>query len=235
MLSLSNARGVTTESIRHNLTAPGTKRQRFPRITAMDNTNLYALIERIGNLLRTEIRKAGIDLGLQPVHLQALSYLAKCNRYSDTPAAVTDYLGATKGTVSQTLKVLEKKAYITKVADAGDKRVQHLQVSESGHQVLASCIPPSAFHKAGDTIDEMDCNQLADLLTRMLREMQKANHSKTFGVCKSCYLYRFGETQNYCGLTQEALSQSDSEKICREHTLPMMQLRGERSTAADRL
>lgn len=186
----------------------------------MDNSNLYALIERIANLLRTEIRKAGIDLGLQPVHLQALSYLAKCNRYSDTPAAVTDFLGATKGTVSQTLKVLEKKAYITKITDPGDKRVQHLQVSQSGLEVLASCLPPSAFNKAGDMIDEMDANQLVDLLTRMLREMQKANQSKTFGVCKTCHFYRTGETRNWCGLTKEELSPSDSEKICREHTLP---------------
>lgn len=186
----------------------------------MENRNLYALIERIGNLLRTEIRKAGIDLGLQPVHLQALSYLARCNRYSDTPAAVTDYLGATKGTVSQTLKVLEKKAFIIKTTDAEDKRVQHLKVSESGREILAACLPPSAFHEASTTMDETDGNLLVNLLTRMLREMQKANRSKTFGVCKSCHFYRSNGTGNYCGLTKEALSPSDSEKICREHTLP---------------
>ena len=96
----------------------------------MNQTNLYPLIERIGNLLRTELRKSGHDLGLQPVHLEALHFLSICNRYSDTPMAVTDYLGATKGTVSQTLKVLETKGYLTKVVDVKDRRVQHLKVSK---------------------------------------------------------------------------------------------------------
>lgn len=64
---------------------------------------LYALLERIGNLLRAEERAAGLRHGPQPVHLQALRYVQSCNRYSNTPAALTEYLGLTKGTVSQTL------------------------------------------------------------------------------------------------------------------------------------
>lgn len=184
----------------------------------MDNKNLYRLIERIGNLLRTEIRKAGGDLGLQPVHLQALNYLARCNRYSDTQAAVTDYLGATKGTVSQTLKVLERKAYIAKVTDPEDKRVQHLKVSKSGYELLASCLPPRIFQEASHRIGEADRTQLSDLLTGMLRELQRANHSKTFGVCHTCDFFRSDGVHRHCGLTHEPLSLADSEKICREHT-----------------
>ena len=183
-----------------------------------EETDLFDLIERIGNLLRTEIRKAGNDQGLQPVHLQALSYLAKCNRYSDTPAAVTDYLGATKGTVSQTLKVLEKKELIYKVADDSDKRLQHLKVSTAGEEVLASCVPPSVFRKADEEIHPVERVQLCNLLTGMLRELQNANYSKTFGLCKTCHFFRAGDGHNFCGLTNEGLSKHDSEKICREHT-----------------
>jgi DNA-binding MarR family transcriptional regulator len=53
--------------------------------------------------------QAGAAHGLQPVQLEVLNYLSSCNRYSDTPMAVTEYLGQTKGTVSQTIKTLEKK------------------------------------------------------------------------------------------------------------------------------
>ncbi|MGH8498254.1 MAG: MarR family winged helix-turn-helix transcriptional regulator [Methylococcales bacterium] len=184
----------------------------------MDNTNLYPLIERIGNLLRTEIRRIGNNHGLQPVHLQALTYLARCNRYSDTSATVTEYLGATKGTVSQTLKVLEKKAYIYKVSDEDDKRVQHLKVSKSGLEILSACIPPAAFSEAASRISEAESTELVNLLTRMLRELQQSNRSKTFGVCKSCQFFNSDGTRYHCGLTREALSTADSEKICREHT-----------------
>ncbi len=184
----------------------------------MDKTNLYPLIERVGNLLRTETRKSGNNLGLQPVHMEALYFLSICNRYSDTHMAVSDYLGATKGTVSQTLKILEKKGYITKVVDIKDKRVQHLKLSKSGHEIVSTFLPPTVFTEASNQISKTDNDQMIILLTNMLRELQIANQSKTFGVCNSCNFFRTDGTQHQCGLTKELLSTGDSEKICREHS-----------------
>jgi hypothetical protein len=132
--------------------------------------------------------------------------------------AVTDYLGATKGTVSQTLKVLETKGYLTKVMDVKDRRVQHLKVSKSGHQILSSFLPPAIFSEASNQISEIDNNQMTILLTQMLRELQRANQSKTFGVCNSCSFFRSDGKQYHCGLTKESLSTDDSNKICREHS-----------------
>ena len=77
-------------------------------------TNVFDLIERMSALIRSEERKTGSELGLQSVHLQVLDYLSRCNRYSDTPAALTNYLGMTRGTVSQTVLLLEKKGLIKK-------------------------------------------------------------------------------------------------------------------------
>lgn len=185
----------------------------------MSETKLYPLIERIGNLLRTEIRKTGNPFGLQPVHLQALDYLSRCNRYSDTSAAITDYLGTTKGTVSQTLKVLEKKGYISKVEDTEDRRVHHIKVLKSGHNILSTLLPPATFREAINQVSETDRSLMVNLLTQMLRELQEVNQSRTFGVCKSCYYFQSDGSQYRCGLTKAPLSGADSEKICREHSV----------------
>ena len=56
---------------------------------------LLELVERLGNLMRAELRKSGADEQLQPVQVQALIYLSKANRYSNTPQALTDFLGLT--------------------------------------------------------------------------------------------------------------------------------------------
>ncbi|WP_420831674.1 MarR family transcriptional regulator [Bathymodiolus japonicus methanotrophic gill symbiont] len=53
------------------------------------------------------------------MHFQVLEYLSLCNKYSDTPAAIANYLGMTRGTVSQTLIIFEKRAYIKKSGSAG--------------------------------------------------------------------------------------------------------------------
>ncbi|MFP2924191.1 MarR family winged helix-turn-helix transcriptional regulator [Pyxidicoccus sp. 3LG] len=183
----------------------------------MSADRLYALLERIGNLLRTEERAAGLRHGLQPVHLQALRYLESCNRYSNTPAALTEYLGLTKGTVSQTLLLLEDKGLLSKVADTEDRRVVHLHLTDAGRAVLRDTLPPALFTQAlrglpggGEGLEES--------LSGLLRSMQVANAGRSFGVCASCkHFRREGPGRFRCGLTEEPLSREESTLLCREH------------------
>ena len=188
---------------------------------SMKTTEIFEYLERIANLLRTDTRKAGIGKGLQPVQLEALNYLANCNRYSDTPAAVADYLGLTKGTVSQTLNVLEHAGFIEKRPDAKDRRVVHLKMTERGDALIAEAIPPQILQTAMELTDESDQAAILDGLNRVLTAMQKANQLRTFGVCKTCRHHRIEEDERHrCHLTGEYLSDVDSEKICREHEEP---------------
>ena len=178
---------------------------------------LYQLIERTGNLLRAEQRLTGKALGLQEVHLQVLLYLSLCNRYSNTPIAVTEYLNATKGTVSQSLKVLEAKCYIVKHPDANDKRVVRLTLTNQGEQVVREAIPPTVFV---DAVEGLTPRQVQDLklnLTLLLSSLQQANRLRSFGVCQTCRFFTKEENGFRCGLTQESLSEYDSSRICREH------------------
>ncbi|MDJ0689655.1 MAG: MarR family winged helix-turn-helix transcriptional regulator [Xenococcaceae cyanobacterium MO_188.B32] len=183
----------------------------------MDNTLLYQLLERIGNLLRAEQRLVGNELGLQEVHLQVLFYLSHCNRYSNTPLGVSDYLNATKGTISQSLKVLEKKGYIVKEADANDRRVVHLILTTQGQKLLKQVVPPSLFAHAVKELSDEQVKSLTTQLSLLLSRLQKANRARSFGVCHTCRFFLREEDGFRCGLTQEALSHDDSFRICREH------------------
>ena len=93
---------------------------------------LLELVERLANLMRAELRKAGTEERLQLVHLQALVYLVKANRYSNTPQALAAYLGLTKGTVSQTLLILDRRGLIERYQDDVDRRVVRLRLSTAG-------------------------------------------------------------------------------------------------------
>ena len=62
----------------------------------MNQNRLSTLLDRLTISLRARERRAAADVGLQPVHLQILGYLAKCNRFSNTPIAVSEYLGDSK-------------------------------------------------------------------------------------------------------------------------------------------
>ena len=186
----------------------------------MEKVDLFDLIERIAALIRSEERKKCTAVGLQSVHLQALNYLSRCNKYSNTPGALTNYLGMTRGTVSQSLSLLEKKGYIKKTANINDRRVIHLELLPEGKAILEQAQPAELFIKAAAMMEKKGDNiHYETAFANMLTALQKANQSQSFGICKTCHYFTTMDDSFLCGLTKEQLSESDSEKICQEHTV----------------
>ncbi|QPJ62956.1 MAG: MarR family transcriptional regulator [Candidatus Nitronauta litoralis] len=184
----------------------------------MDAELFYDYIERISSFFRSEIRLAGIDYDLHPIQLNALFYLHRCNRYSDTHQGVSDYFGLTKGTVSQTLKSLESKGLIQKKKDMADGRVFHLKVTSEGIKVIEKFLPTQTGEKALKKLPERTQKQLLENLRLLLQAMQKSNAMRPFGICRNCrFNQKKGAGRYFCGLTEEALSRTDIELLCREY------------------
>ncbi len=184
----------------------------------MDPIQIHNYIERLGNLLRNEIRQLGSASGLLPVQLEALHYLSICNRFSDTSTGVAEYLGQTKGTVSQTLKVLERKGLIERHVDAADKRVIHLRVTGAGEDLLSGIVPAPNFVKGLETVEGKTRRQMGDSLGLLLERLQQANGSRSFGVCRSCRYNGVDEQGGFfCNLIKAPLSGTDVQRVCREH------------------
>lgn len=181
---------------------------------------LFDLLERLSSLTRVWFRQHPLLADLQPIQLSALVYLARCNRYSNTPLAVTDYLGLTKGTVSQSLKALESKGLIVKTQDAADKRSVHLELSEQARGLVAAVVPPAFLADAAQRMGT-SAVELEWLLSDLLRNVQRNEDVPSFGLCNSCFYHQQVNGQPFCGLTQEPLRQSDVELICWEHQFPL--------------
>ena len=183
----------------------------------MEKIDVFDLIERMAALIRSEERKKCTELGLQPVHLQVLDYLSRCNRYSDTPAALTNYLGMTRGTVSQTLLLLAKKGFIKKTTDATDRRMVHLSLLDEGNAILKQARSSDLFNQAASLFKEHNFINNEEMFMKALTSLQKANKSQSFGQCKTCQYFTTTPSGFSCGLTKEQLSHSDGEKLCQEH------------------
>ncbi len=184
----------------------------------MNTSDSQQLLERLASLLRSESRNLLFEYGLQPVHFEALHYLSICNRYSDTPMAVTEYLGQTKGSVSQTLKVLEKKGLLVKAADVADKRVTRMAITKKGRRLVDKVLPSPAFQMAGGELTVSELSKINASLKILLTTMQRANGYKSFGQCAGCHHNIKRSPDDFlCGLTEELLSIADTQLICREH------------------
>jgi MarR family transcriptional repressor of emrRAB len=185
----------------------------------MRNLSTFKLIERIGTIIRAEERKKYAALGLQPIHIQVLDYLSACNSYSNTAVGVTEYFGLTKGTVSQTLQVLERKGYVEKQVDEEDARVTHLTLSKNGELLLEKANNDDVFEQAQQAVLSKEYETLDDALRMTLFTLQQGCEAKSFGSCNSCANFNIEDNHYICTETRLPVSQIETHKICREHRL----------------
>jgi DNA-binding MarR family transcriptional regulator len=179
---------------------------------------LLHFMQCLCRLARSERRARAGGEPLLPVHLEALAYLDRANRYSNTPQALSEYLGSTKGTVSQSLLLLHKRGLIERRPDAQDGRVVRLSLSAEGRRTLVAAGLGDDWLNAAADLPPAQVETAVTVLGEILLRLQRSRGGRSFGVCRSCRMFRRGGPGLYrCGLTGEPLSETDATKICREH------------------
>jgi DNA-binding MarR family transcriptional regulator len=172
-------------------------------------------LERLGRIMRA----AEHDGGLNPAQWEGLRYLGRANRFSNSPGALTRYLGATKGTVSQTLKALERKGFIAKATRPGVNRSIILTLTAKGEKALASD-PWNSLAKIAEDLGGKTRRRLAKGLQEVLAGALRKGGYRRFGSCPECRFFREKGRQNepsgphLCMLFDAALAPPELRQIC---------------------
>jgi len=174
---------------------------------------LLELIERIANLLRLEERELGKADGLQPVHVQVLEYLSLCNRFSNTPLSLSRYLGISKGTISQSVIVLENKGLID------DRRIVHLILTATGKNVVKNAFANAQWSNTCERLPAQQRERMAEDLAQLLLELTRQHSAQSFGICRTCQYFHYEDSNYSCGLLEIPLEASETAKLCYEHSL----------------
>lgn len=144
-----------------------------------DAERLRELIDRIARLNAAESWAAGLN----PGQAAALAYLAAANRFSRAPSHVAEYLGSTRGTVSQTLKALARKGLAREVPSAEDRRRIRYDITENGAALARAT---RAADRALATLPAPERRALDTRLSALLRHMLDERQGRAFGLCHSC-------------------------------------------------
>jgi MarR family transcriptional regulator, negative regulator of the multidrug operon emrRAB len=186
--------------------------------TIASMAQLTPLLERLGALVHQSVRDDAARHGLLPIHVLVLGYLARANRYSDLPIAIAEYFGITRGTVSQSLAVLEDKGLLLKEPDERHGKRIHLRLTRAGRAVLNDSWTQRIEREM--TLPPSNAAALEESLRGVLMTLQRLNGQRPFGVCRQCAHFLCESRSARCGLTGEPLATEQTLKICREWTAP---------------
>ena len=173
---------------------------------------LAHLLDRLGRA----VHNLQYSDGLNPAQWEALRFLKRANRYSRKPSALADYLGTTKGTVSQTVKALEEKGLICRSVGEKDRRVVLLELTDDGCRMLENDPLEALAIATVGAPDEV--SEATRILSGYVRTLQGHCGMKRFGVCRQCGHFSTNACEEdvapRCGLTGEPLSNTEIKKIC---------------------
>ena len=176
-----------------------------------DTRALEDLLERLTRLLAAEARGGALN----PVQQAALDYLARANRFSRQPSHVADYLAATRGTVSQTLKSLMHKGLVAEEPGSGDRRVVRLALTPAGRAAAAET---GDLRSALANLPKASRDALAVGLPPLLAMLIARRGGRSFGRCRSCRHHRNDGGVPRCALLNLVLAPDEPDQLCVEHS-----------------
>jgi len=171
-------------------------------------------LERLARLLR----QTGHSEGLAPTQWEALRFLARASRFSRTPGSVARYLGTTKGTVSQSLMMLEKKGLLSRRGRGDDQRFVTLRLTDAG-MALLSKDPLRPLRESLDALSGKTRRRLAKGIADVLAEEVTRRNIQSFGTCSDCRHHREGNSaaSATCMKDEAPLTESETTLLCIEH------------------
>ena len=171
-----------------------------------------ARLERLARLMRS----ASHTERLNAAQWEALRYLSRANSFSNSPGALTRYLGATKGTTSQTVLSLIKKGLIAKSLRGDDGRSVVLTFTETGQKNLGEDPLLSlgkAIGKLGDKTSKRFAKGLSELLEREITQQGEPS----FGNCGACFYAAKHQSEIHCKVLNVNVGADDAQKLCVHH------------------
>ncbi|MGB3179129.1 MAG: MarR family transcriptional regulator [Albidovulum sp.] len=168
--------------------------------------------ELINRLARLDAASAW-DGDLNPTQRAVLVYLGRANRFSKSPSHVAEYLGTTRGTISQSFKSLVQKGYVSEHRSTQDKRAIRFELTAAGEDIAQM---EAGLEQGIAGLNDQQKQSLKASLSAVLTGCLNQNRGRAFGVCNTCMHFEPVMTGGFCRLLSEPLTVGDTSLICYE-------------------
>jgi DNA-binding MarR family transcriptional regulator len=139
------------------------------------------LLVQVGRLVQAE----GYDGELSPAQWMALRFFARANRFSQNPSALAEFQATTRGTATQTIKLLEARGYLVREPSKADRRSIRLRLTSEGKKALARD-PFEVLVRAVDLLDAKERTAMRRALHQVLSAIATSGAHRQIGVCQDC-------------------------------------------------
>lgn len=182
------------------------------------DARIISALERLSEVVRNRAWDTGQELGLSPLHVQVLAFLATHHPHTRRASTLANEFHLSKATVSVALRKLEEVGFVEQVTSEADARAKELRLTTKGTRAgqvaaghLNALLPPLAALPIADRDD------LYTLLFQLLAGAQRSGLVKVDRMCPTCTHYEGRKRGAYCKLLRKPLKPHELRVDCPEH------------------
>jgi len=167
------------------------------------------LLVHLGRIVRSETGGAG----LTAAQWTCLRFFARANGNSRTPSGFASFQSTTRGTASQIVKTLERRALIERTRSDRDGRSVRFDLTADGRALLQD----DPLRQLTGVIGGLAAPERAAFLgtlTRLVATLADRRAAPAFGTCRDCTHFSPHGNSGYCACMAAALAADDIDRLC---------------------
>ena len=179
---------------------------------------IVAALERVSQAFRVLLCQQAGSEGLSPIQVQLLLFIRfHLPRYCTVSYLAREF-GLTKATVSDSVKVLAAKGFVSRQIQPGDGRSRILALTETGNE-LAEKVSDFAVPLSGpvSTLPAPQQEALLQSLLTVIGGLTQTGIIRAPRMCFSCRFHSQDAGRYYCQLLGEAFLPEQLRLDCSEH------------------
>lgn len=181
------------------------------------SSKIVAGLERVSQAFKVLLWEKAKQFGLSPIQIQILVFVAHHKSEFNNVSFLAQEFNVTKPTISDAVRVLDKKALIIKDCSSSDNRSYTIALSVLGKDIVAQTehfANPMATYL--ETVDENDKEALFRTLTKLIYQLNQDGVLTVQRTCYACKFYQKTNSDHYCHLLEKQLKHADIRLDCIE-------------------
>ncbi|MEL6656955.1 MAG: helix-turn-helix domain-containing protein [Bacteroidota bacterium] len=178
---------------------------------------IVAGLERVAESFRVLLWDHAKATGLSPIQIQLLLFMRYHAEEWCNVSALAREFNMTKPTISDAVKMLNKKGLVRKIPSPTDGRAYNMQLTAAGEKVVEQT---GAFgqpiFQIIDSFSQVEQQQFYRLLNQLIHRLNQAGVIQVQRSCRNCRYYRPSDGGHYCALLEMKLAEETLRLDCPE-------------------
>ncbi len=183
------------------------------------SNKIVAGFERIAEVFKVLLWEKAKQVGLSPIQIQLLLFIAYHKAELCNVSHLAKEFNVTKPTISDAVKVLEKKKMITKEYSSTDNRSYTIHLSLTGKEIVAQTGDfANPLKQQVASFKQTELDSIFKTLSELIFKLNKSGILSVQRTCFNCIFFKKNNQSYYCNLLGKELLSNEIRIDCPEHT-----------------